>query len=494
MSAPVEHVKLAGPAQGSDQSAVTSYQSTRGQSSPHPFATILLEGLAPDGGLYVPDHYPQIGHELEQWRNLSHAELAYEIIRRFAPDIPVPDLQAIVERTYTPARFGHPDITPITTLEPGLHLLGLSHGPTGAFKDHALQLLAELYEYELARSGGELNILGATSGDTGSAAEEAMRGRANIRVFMLSPHGRMSPFQRAQMYGIDDPHIHNLAIEGNFDQCQAIVKAIARDLDFKRTNHIGSVNSINWARIAAQVVYYVTAYLSVTQGSGQPVSFAVPSGNFGNLCAGHIARQMGLPIRQLILATNENNVLDEFFRTGVYRPRPSAETVATSSPSMDISKASNLERFVFDLVGRDPAQVRELWGQLSTTGQFDLSKTSDWQHLSEFGIVSGTSTHADRIATIRSTWERYGVEIDPHTAAGMSVGSRYRDPDVPLICLETALPVKFAATIVEALGRPPARPARFAGIEDRPQHVTVLPANAEQVKAFIQATIGQTEE
>ena len=412
-------------------------------------------------------------------------------MRRFAPDIPAADLKTMIDRTYTAERFGSAEITPLRTLEPGLHILGLSEGPTAAFKDQALQLMAELYEYELARTGGELNILGATSGDTGSAAEEAMRGRRGIRVIMLSPHGRMSPFQRSQMYGIDDPNIHNIAIEGNFDACQDIVKAIAGDLTFKREHHLGSVNSFNWARVAAQVVYYVKGYLAATKGSGEPVAFAVPSGNFGNICAGHVARQMGVPISQLIVATNENNVLDEFFRTGVYRPRTNEEVHTTSSPSMDISKASNLERFVYDLVGRDPAIVRYLWTQLEQTGQFDLAATPYWRRLPEFGFVSRSSTHEDRLRTIAWAARQFGEEIDPHTADGLGVGFKLRTPWVPLICLETAKPVKFEETIIEALGHSPHRPERFAGIEDRPQHVTVLPPDVEQVKTFIRSVVSR---
>ncbi len=465
---------------------VRAYPSTRGETPPRSFSEILLEGLAPDGGLYLPDHYPLVTRaELSKWRSLSHTELSYQVMRRFAPDIPPEDLRAMIERTYTAERFGSADITPLRTLESRLHILGLSEGPTGAFKDHGLGLMAELYEYSLAKTGSELNILGATSGDTGSAAEQAMRGRRGVRVFMLSPRVGMSPFQQAQMYGIDDPNIHNLATEGNFDTNQNIVKALAGDLSFKRKYRIGSVNSINWARIAAQVIYYFKGYLAATEGSGEPVAFAVPSGNFGNICAGHIARQMGLPIEQLILATNENNVLNEFFSTGVYRPRTREETLITSSPSMDISRASNLERFIFDLVGRDQEVVRQLWDQLATVGHFDLSSTASWQRLPEFGFVSGSSTHQDRLQTIAWAWQTHGQMIDPHTADGMGVGLRLRHPDLPLICLETALPVKFEDTIRQAIGISPLRPERFADIDDRPQHVTVLPPDAEQVKAFI---------
>lgn len=462
--------------------------STRGGCAPVPFSRTLLGGLAPDGGLFLPEAYPRVtDEELARWRSLDYPELAFEIVRRFATDIPEEDLRALVSRTYTAGTFGSPDIVPLRTLEPGLHILGLSNGPTLAFKDIALQLLGNLFEYALARSGEELNILGATSGDTGSSAEYAMRGKKGIRVFMLSPHGRMSAFQRAQMYSLADPNIFNLAIESMFDDCQNIVKAVSNDRAFKEKYRIGTVNSINWSRLMAQVVYYFKGYFAATRSNDEQVSFAVPSGNFGNICAGHVARCMGLPIRRLVLATNENDVLDEFFRTGVYKPRSAGDTFATSSPSMDISKASNFERFVFDLVGRDAALVKALWAEVDAGRPFDLSGTPHFARIADFGFVSGKSTHADRLETIRRIWERHGVEIDTHTADGIKVGLQHREPGVPLVCLETALPVKFEDTILEALGRKPTCPARFQDLERRPQHFTVLPPAVDRVKAFIEA-------
>ncbi|MBE0549457.1 MAG: threonine synthase, partial [Rubrivivax sp.] len=356
------------------------YISTRGDTTRRGFSDILLEGLAPDGGLYLPASYPRVdAATLARWRGLPYAELAFEILSLYIDDIPAADLKRLCAATYTEQIFGTPQITPLKPLGEGVYLQALSNGPTLAFKDIAMQLLGKLFEYELARRGEELNILGATSGDTGSAAEYAMRGKRGVRVFMLSPHGRMSAFQQAQMFSLQDANIHNIAVEGVFDDCQDIVKAVSNDLEFKRRHHIGTVNSINWARLLAQVVYYFAGYFLATSGApklgsaslppegaappwGGPaaapsncerVSFAVPSGNFGNICAGHVARMMGLPIERLVLATNENDVLDEFFRTGTYRVRSSAETHETSSPSMDISKASNFERFVFDLLGRD---------------------------------------------------------------------------------------------------------------------------------------------
>lgn len=473
------------------------YQSTRGHDLPQHFSDILLGGLAPDGGLYLPTEYPQLtADELESWRELSYADLAFAVLSKFADDIPAEDLQDITRRTYTAEVYsnGRPGddaalITPIRTLgdEGGapLQLLGLSNGPTLAFKDMAMQLLGNLFEYTLAKSGQELNILGATSGDTGSAAEYAMRGKEGIRVLMLSPHGRMSDFQRAQMFSLQDDNIVNLAVEGNFDDCQDIVKAVSKDAAFKALHSIGTVNSINWARVVAQVVYYVHGWLLATDGPGQKVSFSVPSGNFGNVCAGHIARSMGLPIDQLIVATNENDVLDEFFRTGVYRPRSAAETHHTSSPSMDISKASNFERFLYDLVDQDASRLGELFRALDEDGGFDLSGTPEFARISEFGFVSGRSTHADRVATIRDVSERYGITIDPHTADGVGVARRHLREGVPMIVLETALPAKFAEIVREALGAEPERPAAFEGIEGLPQRFEIVPADVDRIKAVI---------
>ncbi|MFT3719795.1 threonine synthase [Pseudorhodoferax sp.] len=471
-----------------------NYISTRGGAAPRKFCDILLEGLAPDGGLYLPEQYPRIdAARLAELRRVhaeqGYAALACEILSLYIDDIPAADLKALCAKTYTREVFGTDAIVPLRPLEDGVYLEALSNGPTLAFKDMAMQLLGNLFEYELGRRGEQLNILGATSGDTGSAAEYAMRGKHGVRVFMTSPDGRMSPFQQAQMFSLQDANIHNLAVAGVFDDCQDIVKAVSNDLDFKRRYRIGTVNSINWARLLAQVVYYFAGYFQATRKDGEPVGFTVPSGNFGNVCAGHVARMMGLPIARLVVATNENDVLDEFFRTGVYRVRGSADTHETSSPSMDISKASNFERFVFDLLGRDAARTADLFGaQLSRGGRFDLGADPVFADAAaRFGFASGKSTHADRLATIRDTWQRFGQMIDTHTADGLKVAREHVVPGVPMVVLETALPIKFAETIVEALGRPPERPARFAGIEDLPRRVVRVPADAEAVKAYIAA-------
>ena len=468
------------------------YLSTRGHADRKRFCEILLEGLAPDGGLYLPEAYPQVdAAALTRWRSVlrdqGYAALAFEVLSLYIDDIPPADLKALCEKTYTETVYGTAAIVPLKKLEEGFYLEALSNGPTLAFKDMAMQLLGNLFEYELARRGEELNILGATSGDTGSAAEYAMRGKKGVRVFMLSPHGRMSPFQQAQMFSLMDDNIHNIAIEGVFDDCQDIVKNVSNDLAFKRGYKIGTVNSINWARLLAQVVYYFAGYFQATASDTQKVSFTVPSGNFGNVCAGHVARQMGLPIQTLVVATNENDVLDEFFRTGVYRVRASADTFETSSPSMDISKASNFERFVFDLLGRDGARVKALFGDsLHKAGRFELGADKVFaEAASRYGFASGKSSHTDRLATIKDAFERYNIIIDTHTADGVKVAREHLQPGVPMIVLETALPIKFAETIVEALGRQPDRPARFNGIEDLPKRVRVMPADTAAVQAYV---------
>ena len=469
------------------------YISTRGQSPAQQFSEILLGGLAPDGGLYLPETYPQLtADELLQMRGMNYRELAFAVLSRFATDIPAADLKAIIDKTYTAAVYCNvrdgenpEDITPLHTLEPDLHLLCLSNGPTIAFKDMAMQLLGNLFEYVLAKAGQGINILGATSGDTGSSAEYAMRGKHGVNVFMLSPHGKMSRFQTAQMFSLQDPNIFNIAVNGVFDDCQDIVKAVSNDHAFKAQHKIGAVNSINWARVAAQIVYYFKGYFAATSDNSQQVSFAVPSGNFGNVCAGHIARMMGLPIKHLVVATNENDVLDEFFRTGVYRPRGSANTYHTSSPSMDISKASNFERFVFDLMGRDGDKVRALWNTVDNGGAFDLNADGVFADVPRFGFQSGVSSHEKRMQTIRQTWETYGVMIDTHTADGLKVALELREPGVPMLVLETALPAKFEDSIREALGRDPVRPAGMETLEDLPQRFDVMDADALLIKQFI---------
>jgi threonine synthase len=465
------------------------YISTRGGMQPQPFSETLLEGLAPDGGLAVPETLPHVETEtLERWRALTYPQLAAEVLGLFATDISREDLARMTDAAYT----DFPDaVVPLRSIGGGITLVGLSEGPTLAFKDMAMQFLGQVLEDVLEKQDRVLNIVGATSGDTGSAAEHALRGKERVSVFMLSPQGRMSSFQRAQMYSLDDPNVHNIAVEGVFDDCQNLVKKLSGDLDFKRAQNLGAVNSINLGRIAAQVVYYFWAWLRVTDAvepefrTGFQVSFTVPSGNFGNLLSGFFAKNMGVPIRRLVLAANENNVLDEFFRTGIYRPRAAADTHATSSPSMDISKASNLERFIFDLVDRSPERVVAAWRDLDQQGFFDFSAEQS-RFEREFGIVSGTSTHADRLATIRSVYEGSGDIIDPHTADGVKVAREYVEQDVPMLVLETAKPQKFSETITEAIGVKLEFSPELRRMLDAPQHVTEMADDEQALRAFIQ--------
>ena len=471
-----------------------NYISTRGQPAKQSFSQVLLSGLAEDGGLMLPETLPKISDaELTAWRALPYHALAHAVLSKFVAtdDIDPATLAALTKATYTKEVFGTDEITPLRSIDgyaQGMQIQALSNGPTLAFKDMAMQLLGRLFEFELGRQHKTLNILGATSGDTGSAAEYAMRGRKGVNVFMLSPAGRMSAFQRAQMYSLQDANIHNIAVEGVFDDCQDIVKAVSNDLAFKHAHNIGTVNSINWGRISAQIVYYVRGYLAATTNNSQKVSFAVPSGNFGNILAGHIAREMGVPIDTLVLATNENNVLAEFFNTGVYRPRPSKETFETSSPSMDISKASNFERFVFHLFNGDAERVHAMWREVDQGRSFDVSQTPEFKGLRErFGIVAGTSAHADRLATIREVYEKTGSLIDTHTADAVKVARPLVKPGVPMIALETALPIKFAETVKLAVGfEPPLTDAQQAMMA-LPQHVTQISPSTERVKAIIAA-------
>ncbi len=466
------------------------YISTRGQTDHKPFSEVLLMGLAPDGGLMLPEHYPHIDETtLSQWRHLSYPELAFEIIKLYATDISANDLHDIINRTYTASTFGTEEITPVRTLRDGIKIQALSNGPTLAFKDMAMQFLGNIFEYVLSQQNQTLNILGATSGDTGSAAEYALRGKKGIQVFMLSPDGKMSAFQRAQMYSLQDKNIHNIAVKGMFDDCQDIVKAIQSDAHFKHDYHISTVNSINWGRIVAQLVYYFAGYFYATDNNSQRVSFCVPSGNFGNVLAGHIAKQMGLPISRLIVATNENNVLEQFFNTGEYYPRNAEHTYVTSSPSMDISKASNFERFIFDVMDRDADSINSLWQRVAQGKGFDLqAKLSMIRE--KYGFVAGKSTHADRIATIQSVYQSDGELIDPHTADGVKVARQLREEGEIIVCMETALAAKFEQTIHEAVGDVSVpRPAHLIDLENLPQRVQVVPNNADVVKIIIRETL-----
>ncbi len=470
------------------------YISTRGKSPELNFCDVLLGGLAPDGGLYLPKTYPKFSNDdLDRMRSMSYQELAFSIFEKFIDDIPAGDLLEIVKKTYTAEVFGYNrstqnsnEITPTLKLKENLYLLSLSNGPTLAFKDIAMQFLGHIFEYVLAKKNKTLNILGATSGDTGPAAEYAMKGKKGINVFMLSPYGTMSPFQAAQMFSLHDENIYNIAVKGVFDDCQDIVKAVSNDLSFKKDNNIGAVNSINWGRILAQIVYYFKGYLAVTKNSAEVVDFTVPTGNFGNICAGHVARMMGLPIRKLVVATNENDVLDEFFQTGKYYPRTSKKTFQTSSPSMDISKASNFERFIFDLVGRDSAILRSYWEQIDNGGSFELDNKT-MQKVLGFGFTSSSSKHKNRINLIKKFYDEYDVIIDTHTADGVKASIDHLSDNIPMLVLETALPIKFEKSVLEAIGKKPVRPNALVDLEKIDQRFEVFDNSSSLVKDFILA-------
>lgn len=461
------------------------YVSTRGQSPALPFLGTVLEGLAPDGGLYLPERYPQL--DFERLDGKDYIGIATEVFGLLAPDVPTVIMRALLRKSYTQAAFGSTAITPLQKLDRDLYLLKLSEGPTLAFKDVPMQFLGNLMEYALSQQNRTLNVLGATSGDTGSAAAYALRGRKGITLFMLSPYGRMSRFQQRQMYTLDERNIHNLVVRGTFDDCQAVVKAVNADARFKQEFRLGAVNSINWARIAAQVVYYINAAQRIPEHDPQSdmVTFAVPSGNFGNALAAHIASEMGVAL-SLRVCTNENDVLHEFFTTGIYRVRPGSEVKATSSPSMDIASASNFERWVYDFRGQSPEAVRMLWQALAKKGQFNVH---DRDPGSFFSIESGMATEAEVLATIATVHKRYGIIIDPHTAVAMKVALENVQKGVPMVVAETAQPAKFADTIRQAIGIEPPTPAAYAKMADLPERTTLIDPDPELVKQYIRDSV-----
>lgn len=468
------------------------YASTRGNSGKLSFGQSVMMGLGEDGGLIVPEKFPFFTQQdFETMVDLPYHHVAYIVLRMFGINIPGPVLWDMVRKAYNPYVFKNVsdgdialDIAPVRNIGGNRYLVRLSNGPSLAFKDFALQLLGFLYEYFL--QGAFLNVLGATSGDTGTAAILALLRRLGIRVFILSPLYGMSTFQAPHMRSVDDPMIFNIAIEGCFDDCQKPIKTIFRDLDFKKKYNLGAVNSINLARVFAQIVYYVWAYLKVSGTTGNEVDVAVPSGNFGNVCAADFARKMGVPIRKLILATNANDVLHEFFLTGIYQPR--ANTVVTSSPSMDITAASNFERYIYYLFGGDAQKVCELWSELDATGSINLTRyMSD---IRATNIVSESVTETQCHNAIGHTYDSQGIIIDPHTAVAMHATFVHQKNDgVPVLVMETAQPCKFDETIQKVLGKPAPRPPEFEGIEKRLQKYTVLPPNPEAIKDFIKANV-----
>ncbi len=458
------------------------YLSTRGGITPVRFKDAVMMGLADDGGLLLPESIPTFSvQELESWRSLSYAELAFQIISRFVDDIPAQDLQELINRSY--ATFSHPEVTPVIRKD-GVYILELFHGVTLAFKDVALQFLGNLFEYILKERHERLTIVGATSGDTGSAAIHGVRGKEGISIFILHPHGKTSPVQAQQMTSVLDANVHNIAVDGTFDDCQDIVKALMGDLAFKQQYSLGAVNSINWARVLAQVVYYVYAWLKVAQ-AGQKVLFSVPTGNFGDIFAGYVAWQMGLPVDKLLLATNENNILTRFITQGDYSV---GQVVQTLSPSMDIQVASNFERYLYYLFGQDAARVREAFAQLKRDGLIKFSEAEMRQVQQEF--CSASVDRAATLATIGDFKSETGYLLDPHTAVGVKAARELVHDGTPVVCLATAHPAKFGDAVVEATGEAVPVPEAIARLEGLPTRCERMPADVQRVRDFIIAAVG----
>lgn len=459
------------------------YISTRGGIEPVSFCDAVMMGLADDGGLLLPETLPRASlTEVNAWKNLPYQYLAVEILSRFIDDIPRHQLEDLVERSYV--RFKHPQVTPVTHRD-DLYILELFHGPTLAFKDIALQLLGNLFAMELAKRSTYMNILGATSGDTGSAAIHGVRGKDRINIFILHPDGRVSPIQKLQMTTVTDPNVFNIAIRGTFDDGQTIVKEIFNDLKFKEAHHLGAINSINWARVLAQVVYYVYAYFKLRSRGFESADFSVPTGNFGDIFAGYVAKRL-LPegmINRLVLATNKNDILAHFVNQGDYRK---GAVSATFSPSMDIQVASNFERYLYYLRGEDSAQVARDMDTFNATGDLDLSGLRD-----KVGkdFRSRAVSEEETLETIRYFYEHHDYLVDPHTAVGIRAGKEFMDPARPMICLATAHPAKFGAAVKEAIGHEPALPPALAGLDKAESRCVTLDADTSQVKTYLEDNV-----
>ncbi len=453
------------------------YISTRGETEPLSFSDAVLTGMAPDGGLLLPESIPDVRNKLGAWRELPYTDLAHEVIRLFA-DMGDDVLSDLLKRSLS--TFRDPEVTPLRAVG-DVHILELFHGPTLAFKDVALQFLGNLFEHILETSGGHLNILGATSGDTGSAAIAGVRSRRNMRIFMLHPEGRTSRVQMLQMTTVTDDNVFNLAVDGTFDDCQNIVKTLFKELDFKREYALGAVNSINWARVLAQIVYYFYGAFRAMEATGaDSVRFAVPTGNFGDIFAGYLAWRMGLPVRRLVLATNENDILARFFATGEYVP---GVVHATLSPSMDIQVASNFERYLFYRSGCRPEYVRAMMTALRDDKRFAAGPPSKDAESDPF--VAGATDEAETLEIIRRLHRDHDYLVDPHTAVGVAVGARHLAPGEPMVCLATAHPAKFGDAITRALGANCAHHPLVDGLEDLPRRCTGVDASASDVRRYI---------
>lgn len=450
------------------------YVSTRGGVRGLSFSDAVMMGLADDGGLLVPETIPDVSEDLPQLAGKSYVDLAAYVMGHFIDDIPADELRSIIERSYE--TFDDPEVTPLVEVG-DFHVLELFHGPTLAFKDVALQFLGNVFEYVLGKRGGKLNILGATSGDTGSAAIAGVRGKQNINIFIMFPEGRTSALQERQMTTVLDDNVQNLAIEGSFDDCQLILKSIFNDLDFKDSYDLGAVNSVNWARVLAQVVYYFSAYVQL--GSPKRFQVAVPTGNFGNIFAGYIARRMGLPIDTLILATNQNDILHRFFSTGRYER---GEVHFTHSPAMDIQVASNFERYLYFEFGQSPEKVKEFMDDFSSTGV----ATTNFNTLNfDAAFASGRVSDEDIVATISRVFEESGYLLDPHTAVGVEIGLAKRQAEMPLVCMATAHPAKFDDIIRQAIPGIEVSHPTLEVLKDLPERKTLLEGEIDAVKNFI---------
>lgn len=443
------------------------------------FQDAALTGLAPDGGLIIPESLPDVSDRLWSWSKLPYPDLAYEILRLFT-DIPQPDLRMLIDKSY--AAFDHPEVAPAVKVGP-VHILELFHGPTLAFKDIALQFLSNFYEYVLEHRDGRLNIVGATSGDTGSAAIHGVKGMHRVRIFIMHPHGRVAPLQEKQMTAVLDSNVFNLAIKGTFDDCQRIMKNLFGDLPYKEAHALGSINSVNWARVLAQIVYYFSSGLYVMNQTGaKSVRFSVPTGNFGDILAGYYARGMGLPISKLVLATNENDILSRFFNTGVYS---TGKVMHTISPSMDIQVASNFERYLYHKVGDDAERLTGLMNDFATKGSLSLPVKPGAGVDPLF--AAGVGDTAGTLETIRHYHRVHGYLLDPHTAVGVRVGESHLSKDEPMICLATAHPAKFSQAILDATGQDLAHHPTLDALKDAPTRCEVLPADEKAVRDYVAA-------
>lgn len=457
------------------------FVSTRGEAPALGFSDAVLSGLASDGGLYLPETWPQLSAaDIAAFAGKPYAEVAFAIISRFVDgEIPADRLRAIIDAAY--ATFRHPSVTPLVELAPGRFVLELFHGPTLAFKDVAMQFLSRVMDHILGERQARATIVGATSGDTGSAAIEAFRGRDTTDIFILHPNGRTSEVQRRQMTTVLDANIHNIALEGTFDDCQSIVKGLFRTARFREELHLSGVNSINWGRIVAQIVYYFTAAVSLG-APYRPVTFVVPTGNFGDIFAGYAARRMGLPIANLVIATNSNDILARTLETGTYE---TGGVVPTISPSMDIQVSSNFERLLFEALGRDSAGLKRLMNGLQQAGHFTIPPTAI-AAIRE-GFAAGRADEAATSATIAGTFREAGYLLDPHTAVGVAVSNGLELGGAPVVTLATAHPAKFPAAVKAATGIEPPLPPWLSDLYDRPERYDILANDQGAVEQFIRA-------